>query len=91
MKFGGTSVSSKKNIEQIRSILSQKSENFIVVVSAFSGVTNLLEKVVSSGFEQFVAQALLEEFRVMHFNMIKEPHRYSEANGHVFDRSAKNQ
>ena len=29
MKFGGTSVSSKKNIEQIKSILNQKEENYI--------------------------------------------------------------
>lgn len=43
LKFGGTSVGSAENIQRIREILKTNKEQ-IVVVSAFSGVTNLLEK-----------------------------------------------
>ena len=43
LKFGGTSVSSKHSLEHIRSILLQKNEPYFVVVSALSGVPNLLE------------------------------------------------
>ena len=71
LKFGGTSVSSKENLEQIKVILSQKTENYIVVVSAFSGVTNRLEKIT----EQAIigdSTELIEEFKDLHFNYIQE-------------------
>ena len=71
LKFGGTSVSSKKNLEQIKSILSQKKENYIVVVSAFSGVTNRLEKITEQAIISD-STALIEEFKELHFNNIQE-------------------
>jgi len=71
MKFGGTSVSSKRNIEQIKSILNQKEENYIVVVSAFSGVTNKLEKIAQQALKNEF-HSLLEEFRMLHFNLIED-------------------
>ncbi|WP_338790570.1 bifunctional aspartate kinase/homoserine dehydrogenase I [Bernardetia sp. MNP-M8] len=71
LKFGGTSVSSKSNLEKIAAILSSKTENFIVVVSAFSGITNKLEQIASLSLEA-KHTVLLEEFRNFHFEFIKE-------------------
>ncbi|AFM03348.1 aspartate kinase [Bernardetia litoralis DSM 6794] len=71
LKFGGTSVSSKSNLEQIATILSAKTENFIVVVSAFSGITNKLEQIANLSLHGNHS-ILLEEFRNFHFEFIKE-------------------
>ncbi|MFT7628221.1 MAG: aspartokinase/homoserine dehydrogenase 1 [Ulvibacter sp.] len=71
VKFGGTSVSSKKNIEQIKSILNLKEENYIIVVSAFSQVTNKIENLAKQALNNDVTD-LLEEFRTVHFNIINE-------------------
>ncbi len=70
MKFGGTSVSSKENIERIRSILSQKKENYIIVVSAFSGITDQLEHIAHQALKENVSD-LLKTFRAAHFDKIK--------------------
>jgi aspartokinase/homoserine dehydrogenase 1 len=69
MKFGGTSVSSKKNLEQIKSILHKKEDNYILVVSAFSQVTNKLEAIAQRALNSDVAK-LLEEFKTVHFDLI---------------------
>ncbi|WP_375559538.1 bifunctional aspartate kinase/homoserine dehydrogenase I [Bernardetia sp. OM2101] len=71
LKFGGTSVSSKSNLEKIATILSSKTENYIVVVSAFSGITNKLEQIASLSLES-KHTILLEEFRSFHFEFIKQ-------------------
>ncbi|WP_349554325.1 aspartate kinase [Pseudotenacibaculum sp. MALMAid0570] len=42
MKFGGTSVGSSESIQQVVEIINQEQGQKIVVLSAFSGVTNLL-------------------------------------------------
>jgi aspartate kinase len=42
MKFGGTSVGSSNSIEKVVDIITSSKEKKIVVLSAFSGVTNLL-------------------------------------------------
>ena len=44
LKFGGTSVGSSENINKVIEIVSKNEQNDVqaVVVSAFSGVTNLL-------------------------------------------------
>jgi len=49
LKFGGTSVANAQNIKLVKDIIKSKSKNIplIVVVSAFSQVTNKLEKVAS--------------------------------------------
>ena len=44
LKFGGTSVADSKSISKVISILKQNDDNLIIIVSAFSGVTNLLQK-----------------------------------------------
>ncbi|MCJ8290640.1 MAG: bifunctional aspartate kinase/homoserine dehydrogenase I [Crocinitomicaceae bacterium] len=71
IKFGGTSISSRENIEQISSILDQKNENYVVVVSAFSGITNLLEHISEQAIKADVT-LLIEEFRDKHFSIIKD-------------------
>ena len=71
LKFGGTSVSSKSNLEKIAAILSSKTQNYIVVVSAFSGITNKLDQIASLSLEG-KHTVLLEEFRNFHFEFIKE-------------------
>lgn len=65
-KFGGTSVANSFAIEQVCSIISEKEKPVFVVVSAFSGVTNQLQKIVDSlnnkEFDQIdgIIQNLLE-------------------------------
>lgn len=71
LKFGGTSVSSKSNLEKIAKILSSKTSAYIVVVSAFSGITNKLEQIATLSLEG-KHTVLLEEFRNFHFEFIKE-------------------
>ncbi|MBL4862913.1 MAG: aspartate kinase, partial [Crocinitomicaceae bacterium] len=70
MKFGGTSVSSKQNIEQLKSVLLKKKENYIVVVSAFSTITNKLEEIARLALADNSA-ALQEEFKSIHFKLIE--------------------
>ena len=71
LKFGGTSVSSKKSLEQIRSILAAKKDNFIVVVSAFSNVTNKLEEIVQNALINDSIR-IIEEFKGLHLTFINE-------------------
>ena len=46
LKFGGTSVANAENIEKVLSIVTQSSQEnrLVVVVSAFGGVTDILQK-----------------------------------------------
>ena len=44
-KFGGTSVGSSESIQQVVEIITSDSREKVVVLSAFSGVTNLLVKI----------------------------------------------
>src|SRR5665647_180952 len=75
LKFGGTSVGSVQSIQTLLDILRQeiaKGENPVVVLSAMSGVTNLLvdmaEKAASgSGFSE-----QLIELEKRHFDVIKK-------------------
>ena len=47
LKFGGTSVGSAESIEKVVDIINATRGKKIVVLSAFSGVTNLLEGINS--------------------------------------------
>ena len=51
MKFGGTSVGSSESIQQVVEIVTSDSKEKVVVLSAFSGVTNLLVK-INQEYEQ---------------------------------------
>ena len=44
LKFGGTSVADSKSISKVITILESNDDKIIIVVSAFSGITNLLQK-----------------------------------------------
>ena len=49
-KFGGTSVADSKSINNVISILKDNDEPLFIIVSAFGGITNLLQKcIVSKG------------------------------------------
>lgn len=56
MKFGGTSVGSAERILQLISIVKKRTEHspVVVVVSAMSGVTNLLEEACNKAAAQIV-------------------------------------
>lgn len=71
MKFGGTSVSSLKNIKHIQSIAYAKKEPFIMVVSALSGTTDSLEQIASAALEGNY-QDLIDSLKSKHFNLIYE-------------------
>ena len=43
IKFGGSSVGSVENLQRVMQIVKKQTEPFIMVVSAFSGVTNTLQ------------------------------------------------
>ena len=43
IKFGGSSVGSVENLQRVVQIVKKQTEPFIMVVSAFSGVTNTLQ------------------------------------------------
>jgi len=53
LKFGGTSVGNIENLQRVKEILHAQTDNFIVVVSAFSGVTDLLQNLAHSALNQF--------------------------------------
>ena len=45
LKFGGTSVADSKSINKVISILNNNNDdNLFIIVSAFGGVTNLLQE-----------------------------------------------
>jgi aspartokinase/homoserine dehydrogenase 1 len=75
LKFGGTSVGSVSSIKTVLSILKRESAqggNPITVLSAMSGVTNLLLKTAEQAAlgENFTAQ--LAELERRHFDVVKE-------------------
>lgn len=70
-KFGGTSVSSKERIltiaEIVRNTLSRKP---VVVVSALSGVTDLLLSISTQSYSK--TEEIIQKINVLHQNLIKE-------------------
>jgi bifunctional aspartokinase / homoserine dehydrogenase 1 len=75
LKFGGTSVGSVSSIKTVLSILKQQSTtggNAVTVLSAMSGVTNLLIKMAEQAAvgESFTPQ--LAELERRHFDVVKE-------------------
>ena len=69
LKFGGTSVGRVENIQKIKAILQWKNEPYVLVVSAFSGVTNLLEKMANESIHG-QSKALIDELINKHRQMI---------------------
>ncbi len=71
-KFGGTSVGSSNNINKVIKIITRKRKNVIVVVSAFSGITNLLEKaskLAFSGNNEYTS--VLQKIENIHIEIIE--------------------
>ena len=71
LKFGGTSVGSLDGVLQIKKIVSSQSENVIVVVSALSGITDLLyatSNMAVAGNEDYLLN--FEMIKTRHFEMI---------------------
>src|ERR1700710_641082 len=74
LKFGGTSVGSGQSISTVIEILKkgyQAGEKPVVVLSAMSGVTNLLSSMaeIASRGEDFTTQ--LAELETRHFEMVR--------------------
>lgn len=74
LKFGGTSVGSAKGIKQILKILQDRSDkNHVVVISALSGITNLLAKAGKLAFEGDDSYKIaIEEIETRHLDLISE-------------------
>ena len=75
LKFGGSSVSSPKNIEKVLNIVANSSaeQNVVVVVSAFGKTTNALikgAKLASQKNEEYLK--VLKELENHHFEVVKE-------------------
>ena len=74
LKFGGTSVGSVKSIQTLVSILQKETangENPIVVLSAMSGVTNLLTSMAEQAALGNAVNIQLEELQNRHFEAVK--------------------
>lgn len=70
LKFGGTSVSSRRGLRTIVSVVKkEKSKNPIVVVSAISGVTDLLLLLSKKTGNR---ELILKQIEGLHFNLIKD-------------------
>lgn len=71
LKFGGTSVGTVESIEKIKNILQTKKENFVIVVSAFSEVTNELEAIANNALETNSLDKI-EILKLKHINIAKD-------------------
>lgn len=74
LKFGGTSVGSAQNIRKVVEILSVTEKPKIVVLSAMSGVTNLLVSLNQASIDKDQAQItnVLEQLQAKHFEAIED-------------------
>ena len=69
LKFGGTSVADSKSISKVISILKSNDENLIIVVSAFSGITNLLQKCLNLKGKS--TEGVIKEIENRHLEVIE--------------------
>ncbi len=70
LKFGGTSVSNQKCLKTIASIVKkEKSREPVVVVSAISGVTDLLLLLINA--KESDRRNILKKIELLHMNLIK--------------------
>ena len=68
IKFGGSSVGSVENLQRVVQIVKKQIEPFIMVVSAFSGVTNTLQSLGENALKN-THQPILEALKERHFTM----------------------
>ncbi len=75
LKFGGTSVANAQNSKLVLDIVQKKSNEtaLVIVVSAFSGVTDLLVLAASKASEKdTIYKEIITEIETKHLNAIKE-------------------
>jgi len=75
LKFGGTSVGSVESISKLLEIIEMeqiKSGNPVIVLSAMSGVTNLLSEMADKAAQGGTFSNELKELEERHFEVIKE-------------------
>ncbi len=72
LKFGGSSVGSSESLKQVEQIIASEKKPLIIVVSAFYGVTNLLEKAAeqAAGNNNYYLQTL-EEITEKYTSVVK--------------------
>ena len=71
LKFGGTSVGSVESIRQIQRIISQQTDDCIVVVSALGGITDQLLKASQLALqEDDVYMEVYQQIRQRHMDMV---------------------
>ena len=58
IKFGGSSVGSVENLQRVMQIVKKQTEPFIMVVSAFSGVTNTLQSLGENALKTHTSLSL---------------------------------
>ncbi|HSP41222.1 MAG TPA: aspartate kinase [Gillisia sp.] len=74
LKFGGTSVGTAASIRNVRDIISAEAGEKIIVLSAMSGVTNLLVQIIAEikAGETAKAEAIVQELRQKHLDLVEE-------------------
>ena len=71
LKFGGTSVGSVESIRQIQHIISQQTDDCIVVVSALGGITDQLLKAARMALQSSEAyMEVYQQIRQRHLDMV---------------------
>ena len=68
LKFGGTSVADSKSINKVISILNNNDDNLFIIVSAFAGVTNLLQECLNLKGKQ--TEEILKKIESRHLEVI---------------------
>lgn len=71
IKFGGSSIGSPEDISHIKEILKKRKEPFIVVVSAFCGVTDQLQALAETSLEN-KHQPILNALKNRHIDVVKK-------------------
>ena len=72
LKFGGTSVGSVDSIRQIQHIISQQTDDCIVVVSALGGITDQLLRAAHLALENGEEyMEVYQQIRQRHLDMIQ--------------------
>lgn len=75
LKFGGTSVATAKRWNAIVALTKKRmSEGFrpVIVVSALSGVTNLLLKIIELGADAAATRTIADEIRARHLVLVED-------------------
>jgi aspartate kinase len=87
-KFGGASVREATGIRNLKKIVSDESDNLVVVVSAFGKTTNALEKVLRAWLgDERNCEILLDEVYQAHLLIIDELFGQNSVVGRIIDVS----